>query len=186
MFFKPPTKYGQNTFICQLVFLMEGRRATRILPKMSKVASRSCRSGQNVVWRTLQHHHTHPDLVAEVFKKEAVYSKGGFRLTVPCGYWPNLFGHNIIDSHGDAWKSFMGIMKPGIRDKPVDLRPAQRKATKFISLLLEDQRMRHVCQALRTDGFLYRQALALSSAHFCHVCNPRESISPSVRMPESS
>ncbi|KAI4265907.1 MAG: hypothetical protein L6R38_009096 [Xanthoria sp. 2 TBL-2021] len=104
-----------------------------------------------------------PELLTEVFKNEAVYSKAGFRKRVPWGYFAYLFGDNIIDAHGAKWKVMMSIMKTGIRDREADLPSIQAKSTRFINLLLEEQAR---AGRVDIDPFLRRWSIAVNGQHF--------------------
>ncbi|KAE8404447.1 cytochrome P450 [Aspergillus pseudonomiae] len=58
---------------------------------------------------------TKPEYVVRILRNERVVAKGGFYGKVPHSTLAGLFGENIIDSDGELWKQFTGIMKPGIQ-----------------------------------------------------------------------
>ncbi|RAL12434.1 cytochrome P450 [Aspergillus homomorphus CBS 101889] len=58
---------------------------------------------------------TRPEYVVRILRNERMVAKGGFYRKVPGSRLAGLFGENLIDSHGEVWKQFTTIMKPGIQ-----------------------------------------------------------------------
>lgn len=106
---------------------------------------------------------TDPAYIAEIFKNELVYSKGGFRKRVPWGYFAYLFGDNIIDSHGSEWRKMMMVMKAGITDRAPMLDDIQQKATRLVHLLMTEQDERGFVEP---DSYLRRYSMSVNGWHF--------------------
>jgi unspecific monooxygenase len=70
----------------------------------------------------------------------------------------SLFGENIIDSHGDVWKQFTAIMKPGIRRAP-DITSLTVTAEKLVSLLAIRQSQTIPGQGIIINELIQRWAL---------------------------
>lgn len=68
-------------------------------------------------WNVLIHK---PAYLAEVFRREDIYQKSGNYSKIPRGVLAALLGDNIISSHGELWKKYKRVMKPGLqaRSKP--------------------------------------------------------------------
>lgn len=66
-------------------------------------------------WNVLIHR---PTYLAEVFKQTDVYEKSGNQNKIPHSVLASLFGDNIISSHGDNWKKYQKVIKPGLQARP--------------------------------------------------------------------
>ncbi|KAL4886896.1 P450 family sporulation-specific N-formyltyrosine oxidase Dit2 [Aspergillus karnatakaensis] len=77
---------------------------------------------------------TRPEYVVRILRNERQVAKGGFYRKVPGSRLAGLFGENLIDSHGEVWKQFTAIMKPGIQ-RPHEIRALQAAATKLTATL---------------------------------------------------
>ncbi|KUM62350.1 hypothetical protein ACN42_g4756 [Penicillium freii] len=79
-----------------------------------------------------------PEYVVRILRNERVVAKGGFYGKVPHSTLAGLFGENIIDSHGQTWKQFTLIMKPGIQ-RAHNISSLKRAAAKLISIFKREQ-----------------------------------------------
>ncbi|EAW14843.1 cytochrome P450 monooxygenase xanG [Aspergillus clavatus NRRL 1] len=82
---------------------------------------------------------TRPDLLTDMFRNEDLYAKAGSQKKIPWSVIATLVGDNIINSHGDTWKLYTSIMKPGLQKKTFDSRPLLVKSRRFVDKILEDQ-----------------------------------------------
>ncbi|KAI9765804.1 MAG: hypothetical protein M1840_007086 [Geoglossum simile] len=82
---------------------------------------------------------TRPGLLSSVFRNEDIYSKAGSQKKLPWGVIAALVGDNIINSHGDTWKLYTSIMKPGIQRTSLDSKPLLEKSRKFVDILFNAQ-----------------------------------------------
>ncbi|KAL4954839.1 cytochrome P450 [Aspergillus filifer] len=81
---------------------------------------------------------TKPEYVARILRNERAVAKGGFYGKVPNSTLAGLFGENLIDSHGETWKQFTAIMKPGIQRAPC-IPAIKRAARKLMDRFLGAQ-----------------------------------------------
>ncbi len=79
-----------------------------------------------------------PEYIAEVFKHEDIYAKSGNQKKIPHGVLAEYTGDNIISAHGDNWRLYTSIIKPGLQQ---DYDPAQiwDNSRLLVDLLLEQQ-----------------------------------------------
>jgi unspecific monooxygenase len=57
-----------------------------------------------------------PELLAQMFKEEDDFQKSGNHKKIPGSVLASYLGENIISSHGEVWRSFRGIMQPGLQE----------------------------------------------------------------------
>ncbi|KAI9776680.1 MAG: cytochrome P450-dit2 [Candelina submexicana] len=79
-----------------------------------------------------------PEFVAEVFKHETIYAKSGNQRKIPYSVLADYTGDNIISSHGDNWKLYQSVFKPGLQ-RDFDIDPILRNARVLIDLLCQEQ-----------------------------------------------
>ena len=63
-------------------------------------------------WNILVHKPSH---VAEIFKDENLYQKSGNQKKIPHSVLAEFLGDNIISSHGEVWKNYQSVIKPGLQ-----------------------------------------------------------------------
>jgi len=63
-------------------------------------------------WNILVHK---PSYLAEIFKNEDVYQKSGNQKKIPHSVLAEFLGDNIISSHGDVWRNYQSVVKPGLQ-----------------------------------------------------------------------
>ena len=81
---------------------------------------------------------TRPSFVAEMFKHEDVYAKTGNQIKIPHSVLAHYTGDNIISSHGDNWKLYQSVIKPGLQTD-FNAEPIYRNVDDFVDLVLEEQ-----------------------------------------------
>ncbi|RAH64614.1 cytochrome P450 monooxygenase xanG, partial [Aspergillus aculeatinus CBS 121060] len=81
---------------------------------------------------------TRPELIAQVFRNDGIFAKGGNIKKLPYSSFARIFGVNIIDSHGALHDSFTEIIKPGLQRR-FDLNPARQSSQQLAQILLRQQ-----------------------------------------------
>lgn len=81
---------------------------------------------------------TKPEYLTRILRNERIVAKGGFYRKVPHSTLAGLFGENIIDSHGELWKQFTAIMKPGIQ-RPHSISSLRVASSRLISIFKREQ-----------------------------------------------
>jgi cytochrome P450 len=79
-----------------------------------------------------------PEFVAEVFKYEDIYAKSGNQKKIPYSVLAEYTGDNIISSHGENWRLYQSIIKPGLQ-RDCEVEPVLRNGQILIRLLFEEQ-----------------------------------------------
>ena len=82
---------------------------------------------------------TRPEYLSDMLKHEDIFAKAGSQKKIPWSVMASLVGDNIINSHGENWKLYTSIMKPGLQKTNFDSRPILDKSRKFVDLLLKMQ-----------------------------------------------
>ncbi|KAI9676068.1 MAG: hypothetical protein M1817_000811 [Caeruleum heppii] len=112
---------------------------------------------------------TRPDLVTDMFRNEDLYAKAGSQKKIPWGVIAKLVGDNIINSHGDDWRLYTSIMKPGIQKRIFDTTPLVDKSRKFVDVLLKDQETAGKGSAISVISLCQRYAIAAMGESFLDV-----------------
>ncbi|TDZ29811.1 Cytochrome P450-DIT2 [Colletotrichum spinosum] len=63
-------------------------------------------------WNILVHR---PSYLADMFKNEDLYQKSGNQKKIPHSVLADFLGDNIISAHGDTWKKYQSVVKPGLQ-----------------------------------------------------------------------
>lgn len=77
---------------------------------------------------------TRPEYVAEMFKDEEVFAKSGNQKKIPYSVLAQYTGDNIISSHGENWRLYQSILKPGLQ-RSFDVEPIYNNAVALLHLL---------------------------------------------------
>lgn len=80
-----------------------------------------------------------PSFVAEVFKDEDVYAKSGNQKKIPYSVLAEYTGDNIISSHGENWRLYQSVIKPGLQREP-EAGIIVKNAQILIDLLFQQQK----------------------------------------------
>ena len=87
----------------------------------------------------------------------------------------SLLGDNIISSHGDNWRLYTSIMKPGMTKHNFDCRPLVNKSRKLVELLLQAQSRTAAGKGVVINPFILRYAISVMGQSFLdidfQVCN---------------
>ena len=81
---------------------------------------------------------TKPSYIAEVFKYEDTYAKSGNQKKIPHSVLGEYTGDNIISAHGENWRLYTRIIKPGLQ-ADVDGTLILRNANKLVDILVKNQ-----------------------------------------------
>ncbi len=82
-------------------------------------------------WNVLVHR---PRYLAEIFKHEEVYQKSGNQKKIAHSVLADFLGDNIISSHGQTWKRYREVIKPGLQ-RPFEIEKLVRNAEKLCDLI---------------------------------------------------
>jgi unspecific monooxygenase len=111
---------------------------------------------------------TRPDLVSYMFRNEDIYAKAGSQKKIPWSVIAALVGDNIINSHGEDWKHYTHIMKPGMQKTNFDSKPILDKSRRFVDLLLRTQDGNRK-QGVLVNPLIQRFAIAAMGESFLDI-----------------
>ncbi|KAL4792951.1 cytochrome P450 [Aspergillus venezuelensis] len=97
-----------------------------------------------------------PSYIAEVFKNEDVYAKSGNQKKIPHSVLAEYTGDNIISAHGESWKLYTSIFKPGLQ-QDYDPKRIWENSRGLVEMLMETQR---ASGAVNVNPILQRYTLA--------------------------
>lgn len=80
---------------------------------------------------------TRPDLLTDMMRNEDIYAKAGSQKKNSGSVIASLVGDNIINSHGDDWKLYTLVMKPGMQKTNFDSKPMLKMSRVFVDKLLK-------------------------------------------------
>lgn len=84
---------------------------------------------------------TKPEWLTDMFRNENLYAKAGSQKKIPWSVIATLVGDNIINAHGENWKLYTAIMKPGLQKKQFDVQPVVRKSRRLVDKLVEELKL---------------------------------------------
>jgi unspecific monooxygenase len=118
---------------------------------------------------------TRPQFLVDMFRHEDVYAKAGSQKKIPWSVIAALVGDNIINAHGQNWKLYTSIMKPGLQRRITDSVPLLEKSRLFVDILLEEQD--HLGESgVLVNPIIQRWALSCMGISFMNVdlevCSP--------------
>jgi cytochrome P450 len=127
-----------------------------------------------------------PSFVAEVFKNEDIFAKSGNQKKIPYSVLAQYTGDNIISSHGENWRLYRSVIKPGLQ-KNVPESTIVKNAKALIDLFFEEQANSQRGDSVLLPQLLQRYTLAnlsecLLGASF-EVCRPPLAASRSTVIP---
>ena len=79
-----------------------------------------------------------PSYLAEIFKEEDLYQKSGNQKKIPHSVLAEFLGDNIISSHGELWRNYQSVIKPGLQ-RNFEADRIARNAVRLCELLGEAQ-----------------------------------------------
>ncbi|KAF7715923.1 Uncharacterized protein PECH_005738 [Penicillium ucsense] len=112
---------------------------------------------------------TRPSFLVDMFRHEDVYAKAGSQKKIPWSVIASLVGDNIINSHGETWRLYTSIMKPGLQRRITDSRPLLEKSRKFVDIILEEQQILGPDRGVLVNPIIQRWAISCMGIHFMDV-----------------
>ncbi|KAL8721898.1 MAG: hypothetical protein Q9181_007609 [Wetmoreana brouardii] len=112
---------------------------------------------------------TRPQYLTDLFRNENVYAKAGNQKKIPWSVMALLLGDNIISSHGDNWRLYTSIMKPGMTKRNFDCRPLVNKSRKLVELLLQAQSRTAAGKGVMINPFILRYAISVMGQSFLDI-----------------
>lgn len=112
---------------------------------------------------------TRPEYLKEMLRNEDVYAKAGSQKKIPWSVIASLVGDNIINSHGDTWKLYTAIMKPGLQKQNFDTRPILEKSRKFVDLLLQERSKSQSVDGILVNPLVQRFTIAVMGESFLDI-----------------
>lgn len=112
---------------------------------------------------------TRPEYLTTLFRNEDTYAKSGNQKKIPWSVSAHLLGDNIISAHGDNWKTYTAIMKPGISKQTFDTRQLLDKSRIFVDVLLQDQANRGVHDGVLINPLVQRFAITAMGQSFLDI-----------------
>ena len=107
-----------------------------------------------------------PDLLTDMFRNEDIYAKAGSQKKIPWSVIASLVGDNIINSHGETWKLYTSIMKPGMQRKNFDTGLLLNKSRRLVDKLLEEQIIAGDGKGILTDSYVQKYAVDVMGQNF--------------------
>lgn len=112
---------------------------------------------------------TRPQFLVDMFRHEDVYAKAGSQKKIPWSVIAALVGDNIINSHGENWRLYTSIMKPGLQRRITDSGPLLEKSRMFVDVLLEEQGRNGDGRGVLVNPIIQRWALSCMGISFMGV-----------------
>lgn len=112
---------------------------------------------------------TRPEYLSDLFKHEDVFAKAGSQKKIPWSVIASLVGDNIINSHGDDWKLYTSIMKPGLQKTNFDTKPLLDKSRRFVDILLNTQKDIGANSGVLVNPIIQRFAIAAMGESFLDI-----------------
>lgn len=112
---------------------------------------------------------TKPEYLTDLFRNEDVYAKAGNQKKIPWSVMASLLGDNIISSHGDNWRLYTSVMKPGMTKRVFDTRPLVTKSRRLVDLLLQDQSRLGNSNGVLVNPFILRWAITVMGESFLDI-----------------
>lgn len=112
---------------------------------------------------------TRPDLLTDMMRNEDIYAKAGSQKKIPWSVISSLVGDNIINSHGDDWKLYTSVMKPGMQKTNFDSKPLLEKSRVFVGMLLKEQEKATHNSSVSVNPLIQRFAIAAMGESFFDI-----------------
>ncbi|ERF73021.1 hypothetical protein EPUS_07115 [Endocarpon pusillum Z07020] len=112
---------------------------------------------------------TRPEYLSDMLKHEDVFAKAGSQKKIPWSVISSLVGDNIINSHGDDWKLYTSVMKPGLQKTNFDSKPILDKSRRFVDILLNTQKDIGANNGFLVNPIIQRFAIAAMGESFLDI-----------------
>lgn len=125
-----------------------------------------------------------PDLLTDMFRNEDIYAKAGSQVKIPWSVIASLVGDNIINAHGENWKRYTSIMKPGMQRRDFDTGLLLKKSRRLVDKLLEGQQGAAGEEGILANSYVQKYAVDVMGENFLgldfgvcyHRYRPKETI----------
>lgn len=112
---------------------------------------------------------TRPRYLVDMFRHEDIYAKAGSQKKIPWSVIAALVGDNVINSHGDHWKLYTSIMKPGLQRRITDSSLLLEKSRRFVDIILKEQDAIGSTKGVLVNPIIQRWALSCMGLSFMNV-----------------
>ncbi|KAL8941125.1 MAG: hypothetical protein Q9216_002424 [Gyalolechia sp. 2 TL-2023] len=112
---------------------------------------------------------TRPQYLTDLFRNENIYAKAGNHKKIPWTVTANLLGDNIISSHGENWRLYTSIMKPGLTKRNFDCRPLVNSSRKLVRLFLHAQSQTATGKGVLVNPYILRYAISVMGQSFLDI-----------------
>jgi xanthocillin biosynthesis cytochrome P450 monooxygenase len=112
---------------------------------------------------------TKPEFLTDMFRNEDLYAKAGSQKKIPWSVIATLVGDNVINSHGEDWRLYTSVMKPGIQKQDFKIEPIIAKTKTFVSMLLKEQENIGQKSGVLVNGLIQRWAIAIMGESFLDI-----------------
>ncbi|KAK0671254.1 putative cytochrome P450 [Cercophora samala] len=108
-------------------------------------------------WNILVHK---PSYIAEIFKDEDLYEKSGNQKKIPHSVLAQFLGDNIISSHGQVWKNYQSVIRPGLQRNNFEVDKLASNADKLCTLVKDVQLRAGRGRGVPVQGLLQQYSVA--------------------------
>ena len=109
---------------------------------------------------------TRAEYLTDMFRNEQLYAKAGSQKKIPWSVIASLVGDNIINSHGEDWKLYTDIMKPGMQKRRWDMTLIVEDTKMFVEMLLKMQEAVPEGEGVVVNPLIQRWAIQLMGRSF--------------------
>ena len=108
-----------------------------------------------------------PELVAQVFRDEDLFRKSGNNEKIPHSVLADFLGENVISAHGEPWRLFRGVVRPGlVGGFDIDI---LARNTEILAGLIREQIKRLSGGAIAVQDLLQRYTIANTAQGLFHT-----------------
>ena len=109
---------------------------------------------------------TRAEYLTDMFRHEQTYAKAGSQKKIPWSVIAELVGDNVINSHGEDWKLYTDIMKPGMQKRRWDMSLIVGDTQMFVKMLLKMQEGAPEGEGVVVNPLIQRWAIQLMGRSF--------------------
>lgn len=100
-----------------------------------------------------------PEFVAEIFKLEDIFQKSGNQKKIPYSVLAEYTGDNIISGHGENWRLYQSVIKPGLQ-RSFEVETIRENGEKLYGLIVDRQESCGTGRGISVLDLFQRYALA--------------------------
>lgn len=106
-----------------------------------------------------------PDWLTDMFRNEDIYAKAGSQVKIPHAVIATLVGDNIINAHGENWRLYTSIMKPGLQKKVFETTSLLEQSRKLVDILIHLQQV-HTKNGILVNAEIQKWAVDVMGENF--------------------